>query len=229
MFGAGVRANLDPDGRLINVGSDARADLQVDSVEPGLSALDGAARGGRLRRDLARRRGRAPGPERVTTFASGDRASLTLGGDPARLAWRVLVHADATHVYDALVDGRPVNAAPRQPRPPRDGRGLRQLPGRAAGRQRKSAATSPKRARTLDHGLRGCSATTPTSTRTPTTHRGPGPVAGPDPRERDSALRGGRCAASPTTPARGTSAGQGLPADIGLLWDGFVPGFSWTA
>ena len=42
------------------------------------------------------------GPERATDFADGQRASLTLFGD--RLAWRVLLHGDSRHVYDAVVD-----------------------------------------------------------------------------------------------------------------------------
>jgi extracellular elastinolytic metalloproteinase len=72
VFGPGLRANVDADGRLINIGGGAQADPHVASIEPRLPAPD-------------------PG-----------RAGLTIFGD--RLAWRVLQHVDATHVYDAVVD-----------------------------------------------------------------------------------------------------------------------------
>jgi extracellular elastinolytic metalloproteinase len=72
VFGAGLRANVDADGRLINVGGGAQPDPHVASIEP-----------------------RLPAP-------AGERATLTILGD--RLAWRVLVRADPTHVYDTVVD-----------------------------------------------------------------------------------------------------------------------------
>jgi hypothetical protein len=45
---------------------------------------------------------RATGSERLTRFADGQRAGLTVFGE--RLAWRVLLRGDSRHVYDAVVD-----------------------------------------------------------------------------------------------------------------------------
>ena len=72
VFGPGLRANVDAQGRLINVGAGAQPDPHVPSIVP-----------------------RLPAPK-------GERATLTIFGD--RLAWRVLVRADPTHVYDTVVD-----------------------------------------------------------------------------------------------------------------------------
>ena len=72
VFGPGLRANVDAQGRLINVGAGAQPDPHVSSIVP-----------------------RLPAPK-------GERATLTIFGD--RLAWRVLVRADPTHVYDTVVD-----------------------------------------------------------------------------------------------------------------------------
>jgi extracellular elastinolytic metalloproteinase len=78
VFGPGLRANVAADGRLINVGEGAIPDPGVKSIEPRLSAREAA------------------GPQ-------ASRASLTLFGGH-RLAWRVLLRVDPTHVYDAVVD-----------------------------------------------------------------------------------------------------------------------------
>ena len=104
VFGPGLRANVDADGRLINVGAGAQPDPRVASIEPRLSALDallaaGRAVGAAVVPGQPTRRG---GVERATDFADGQRASLTVMGD--RLAWRVLLRADARHFYDAVVD-----------------------------------------------------------------------------------------------------------------------------
>jgi extracellular elastinolytic metalloproteinase len=105
VFGPGLRANVAADGQLINVGEGALPDPGVSSIEPRLSALDALLAAARAA-DAAIAPGHPTAPkgsERATTFTSGDRASLTLfGGD--RLAWRVLLRADPTHVYDAVVD-----------------------------------------------------------------------------------------------------------------------------
>ncbi len=95
---------MDADGRLINVGAGAQPDPRVASIEPRLSALDallaaGRAVGAAVVPGQPTRRG---GVERATDFADGQRASLTVMGD--RLAWRVLLRADARHFYDAVVD-----------------------------------------------------------------------------------------------------------------------------
>jgi extracellular elastinolytic metalloproteinase len=105
VFGPGLRANVAADGQLINVGEGGLPDPGVRSVDPHLSALDAVLAAARAA-NAAVAPGHQSAPEgsaRTTTFTSGDRASLTLfGGD--RLAWRVLLHADPTHVYDAVVD-----------------------------------------------------------------------------------------------------------------------------
>ena len=105
VFGPGLRANVAADGQLINVGEGALPDPGVRSVDPRLSALDALLAAARAA-NAAVAPGHPSAPEgsaRTTTFTSGDRASLTLfGGD--RLAWRVLLRADPTHVYDAVVD-----------------------------------------------------------------------------------------------------------------------------
>ena len=88
-------ANVDGDGRLLNVGGSAVSGLRVGSVVPDLaaSAALAAARretGGAL---IAPRARRGRGPERPTSFAGGDRARLALFNDGAttRLAWVVQV------------------------------------------------------------------------------------------------------------------------------------------
>ena len=50
--------------------------------------------------------GSSRGPERMTSFGSGSRASLVIfaGTGAPRLAWRVLLSVDSGHVYDAVVD-----------------------------------------------------------------------------------------------------------------------------
>jgi extracellular elastinolytic metalloproteinase len=104
LFGPGLRANVDADGRLINIGDGAQPDPRVASVEPGLSALDALLAAGRAAGAavVPGRPSNPAGPERATRFANGQRASLTVFGE--RLAWRVLLHGDARHVYDAVVD-----------------------------------------------------------------------------------------------------------------------------
>jgi hypothetical protein len=104
VFGPGLRANVDADGRLLNVGDGARPDPAVDWLEPRLSAVDALLAAGRAAGAtvVPGTPDRARGPERLTSFAQGQRAGLTLF--EGRLAWRVLLRADSRHVYDALVD-----------------------------------------------------------------------------------------------------------------------------
>jgi extracellular elastinolytic metalloproteinase len=92
-FDQGLEANVAADGRLINVGGAPRADLAVASTKPTISAADAlrvvaASAGARVGRGGLRR------------------TSLVLFGDSVRerLAWRVLLSADAQHVFDAVVD-----------------------------------------------------------------------------------------------------------------------------
>jgi len=104
VFGPGLRANVDADGRLINVGEGAQPDPRVASIEPRLSALDALMAAGRAAGTavVPGRPTSRGGVERTTAFADGQQASLTVFGD--RLAWRVLLRADARHFYDAVVD-----------------------------------------------------------------------------------------------------------------------------
>ena len=107
-FDQGLRANVDADGRLINIGGAPRPDLAVDSIVPGVGpreALEAAARSvsASVRPGPA---GPSVGPDRATTFDRGHRASLVLFGDAqdVRLAWRVLLFTADGGVYDAVVD-----------------------------------------------------------------------------------------------------------------------------
>ena len=107
-FDQGLRANVDADGRLINIGGAPRPDLAVDSIVPGVGpreALEAAARSvsASVRPGPA---GPSVGPDRATAFDGGHRASLVLFGDAqeVRLAWRVLLFTGDGGVYDAVVD-----------------------------------------------------------------------------------------------------------------------------
>ena len=107
-FDQGLRANVDADGRLINIGGAPRPDLAVDSIVPGVGpreALEAAARSvsASVRPGPA---GPSVGPDRATAFDRGHRASLVLFGDAqdVRLAWRVLLFTGDGGVYDAVVD-----------------------------------------------------------------------------------------------------------------------------
>ena len=101
-------ANIDGEGRLLNVGGAAVSDLRVGSVTPDLDAEAAlaAARqevGGALVPPRARQ-GR--GPERPTRFSGGDTARLTLfnDGSTTRLAWRVEVTGEHDYVYELVLD-----------------------------------------------------------------------------------------------------------------------------
>ncbi|MBA3262092.1 MAG: M36 family metallopeptidase [Thermoleophilaceae bacterium] len=109
LFGPGFSANVDADGRLINTGGGPRPDLAVASVQPSLSALDALLSAGRDAgvTVVPGRPGHTAGPERLTTFSRGHRASLTLfEGERVKLAWRVLLRGDSDEVYDVVVDAQ---------------------------------------------------------------------------------------------------------------------------
>jgi hypothetical protein len=108
-FGAGLRANVDPQGRLISIGGNPRADLTAGSLEPRLTALDALLAAGRdagvtVVPGVA---GTPSGPERTTDFTQGHRAGLVLfgSGPDVSLAWRVVLRG-GDEVYDAVVDAR---------------------------------------------------------------------------------------------------------------------------
>ncbi|MEZ5098734.1 MAG: M36 family metallopeptidase [Thermoleophilia bacterium] len=109
-FDTELRANVTADGRLINVLGSPLPDLTLPSTTPGKSATQAlaAARADVGDGEAPVQASVAPGPERETTFADGSEASLTafnVGGH-ARLAWRVVVEKDSTHVYHMVVDAQ---------------------------------------------------------------------------------------------------------------------------
>ena len=131
-------ANVDADGRLINVLGSPVPDPQVDSIDPRLSAEQA------LRRAAAdvgrsvdpRVSHRSDGPERRTRFEGGHRARLVLfhtaGGE--RLAWEVLFIDDPQHVWESLVDARGGEVLVRNNRVRHaDGRAFENYPGAASG------------------------------------------------------------------------------------------------
>ena len=103
-FDHGLRANVTADGRLINIGGSPRPDLKVPSTEPRLGAVE-AVRAAVGSID-ARPVGPARGPQLLTLFDGGHRASLVLFGDRerVRLAWRMLLFTSDKEIFDAIVD-----------------------------------------------------------------------------------------------------------------------------
>jgi extracellular elastinolytic metalloproteinase len=102
-----LTANLTEDGRLINLLGGPRPDLAVSSIEPAVGATAAYASAARaLDGRSSRASGRGAGPEQATEFANGDTATLVIyeGRVAPRLGWRLLVHVDDLHVYDAVVD-----------------------------------------------------------------------------------------------------------------------------
>ena len=109
VFGTEVRANVDSEGRLINVGGAPLPDPSVPSIVPRLSE----------RRAVRAAGGREGGSGSLVLFPDFHRV---------RLAWRVRAKADSRHVYDAVVDADDGRAAvPPQPRAAGGCAGVRQL------------------------------------------------------------------------------------------------------
>lgn len=101
-------ANVDEDGRLLNVGGAAISDLRVPSVTPGLDAEAALAAakqevGGSLVPPRARQ---GLGRERPTRFSNGDRAGLTIFSDGSndRLAWLIQVTGAHEFLYEVVID-----------------------------------------------------------------------------------------------------------------------------
>ncbi|HUR85943.1 MAG TPA: M36 family metallopeptidase [Solirubrobacteraceae bacterium] len=101
-------ANVDEDGRLVNVGGAAVDGLRVDSVDPDLDAeaalvIAKLEVGGAL---IPPRGRQGRGPEVPTSFTNGDSARLTLFNDGAttRLAWRLQVTGDSEVLYEVVLD-----------------------------------------------------------------------------------------------------------------------------
>lgn len=109
-FDTELRANVTADGRLINVLGSPLPDLTLPSTSPAKSATQAlaAARADVGDGEAPVKTSVAPGAEQETSFADGSEASLTafnVGGH-ARLAWRVVVEKDSTHVYHMVVDAQ---------------------------------------------------------------------------------------------------------------------------
>jgi hypothetical protein len=102
-------ANLDENGRLLNIGGAAVSGLRVPSIAPGIDAGTALAAAkqevrGALLPPPGATRGR--GAERPTRFSSGDKARLTLFGDGSttRLAWRLQVTGEHDYLYEVILD-----------------------------------------------------------------------------------------------------------------------------
>ena len=106
-FDQGLRANVDADGRLINVGGAPRPDLAVESTQPGLGPRAALAAAGRHIPGLTAPGAAGPstGPAWTTRFAGGQEAGLVLFGDSrdVRLAWRLLVYTRDGGMFDVVV------------------------------------------------------------------------------------------------------------------------------
>jgi extracellular elastinolytic metalloproteinase len=102
-----IRATVDDEGRLVSVSGSPLPDLAAGAPsEPRLSAVDALTVAGAPGR--AEPLAPPEGAPRHTAFAGGHTAHLTYVTDSghARLAWRLLVHAGSSEVYDVLVDAR---------------------------------------------------------------------------------------------------------------------------
>ena len=101
-------ANVTRDGRLVNAGGGAAADLAPNRTAPQISATRalGIATQNVEGGGLPPRADRAPGPERVTTFGGDERARLVIftAPDGDRLAWQVTVNGPDPYVYEVLID-----------------------------------------------------------------------------------------------------------------------------
>jgi extracellular elastinolytic metalloproteinase len=104
--GGGLAVTVDETGRLLAVTGSPAPD--VESAAPATPALGAAGAVERVAGTSPGLRSRAAAPERETTFAGGDRASLVLvpDGGGVRLAWRVLADAGERGLLTGLVDAR---------------------------------------------------------------------------------------------------------------------------
>ncbi|MGN6187763.1 MAG: M36 family metallopeptidase [Conexibacter sp.] len=107
-YDAALRVHVTRDGRVVGASGPPLGGLAPAATIPTLTAAQAlaVAQGDvgvatRLPRPDAH-----PGPQQVTTFANGDRASLVVfdAPDGDRLAWRVTVAGRDPYVYDEVVD-----------------------------------------------------------------------------------------------------------------------------
>jgi extracellular elastinolytic metalloproteinase len=103
-----LRANVTSGGRLLNIGGGPVPSPNPDTLDPRLSAreaVQAAAAYDGTPVALGRSRSLG-GPTRATVFAGGASAQLVLfpERDRLRLAWRTILSADSTHVWDTVLD-----------------------------------------------------------------------------------------------------------------------------
>ena len=104
---SGLAANVDSDGRLINVSGSPSTDPGVPSTDPGF----GAARAVQIAADDAGVDAPAiesgpSGDDSETAFADGSSARLVIytAGSGERLAWQVELNADSQHYFEYEID-----------------------------------------------------------------------------------------------------------------------------
>ena len=107
-YDAALRVHVARDGRVVAASGPPLGGLSIPSAVPRLTALQAlAAAQDAVGAPAALPRGDTrPGPQRVTTFANGDRARLVVfdAPDGDRLAWRLTVAGRDPYVYDVVVD-----------------------------------------------------------------------------------------------------------------------------
>lgn len=103
-----LAANVDSDGRLLNMIGPARSGIEGTDTDPAIgapAALSIAADDAGASKSTEITSG-PEGSDRQTDFAGGDRAHLVLYGDSGgpRLAWQVELDADSQHYYQYDID-----------------------------------------------------------------------------------------------------------------------------
>ena len=110
-FDSGLAAHVTRDGRLISVAGAPLPGAELATTKPALDALAGLGAARRAARGAGlppRPTEISPGPSRITTFATGERARLRWSATAAGpvLAWQVITEGDDGHGYEVLVGAR---------------------------------------------------------------------------------------------------------------------------
>ncbi|MFL5387414.1 MAG: M36 family metallopeptidase, partial [Myxococcales bacterium] len=108
VFGNGLKANVGPDGRLVNVSGSPLVNLTGAAAAPALTADEALAQ---TRRDAGAPVVPVASKQRkdarlTTDFATGERAALSVFPTPKgnRLGWDLLVEPSSTEMYRQVVD-----------------------------------------------------------------------------------------------------------------------------
>ncbi|MFL5247054.1 MAG: hypothetical protein ACJ79V_04460, partial [Myxococcales bacterium] len=108
VFGNGLKANVAPDGRLVNVSGSPLVNLTGAAAAPALTADEALAQ---TRRDAGAPVVPVASKQRkdarlTTDFATGERAALSVFPTPKgnRLGWDLLVEPSSTEMYRQVVD-----------------------------------------------------------------------------------------------------------------------------